>query len=369
MLQRQLLTLLILALIAMPSFADVVKGDFKLYEEGETAVISGVKGAPLHLQYISGRLTAPLKVMITPDDSRLKLSPSTCTFTATKSDCRFLVLMKNPAAPLFGLHQFTVTEIRRAARVTSSGSTANPAPVVFGVGIQKSNMSPPLGWYSIRRQYSEENPPSTPTILVNSTASKRVYSVDLEYYNFSSEITSHFKTCDIELPENKVCYIDSAAICTDKLNYWVSTFVPSSNQRRGSYVKDITDPSDPIYNGVYKTGNNNISTCSANADDTCASGRWGSMTVALANIGSSDLTGAPYSFDNLRAWEVQVLPDNSWNSGSTIYWRDSWTGSSVALLMIQGSTDGSGFNAYDAAPTIPQIKSAAPCSSFIKDVE
>ena len=138
-------------------------------------------------------------------------------------------------------------------------------------------------------------------------------------------------------------------------------------ESEAGYFSDVTNPDDPIYNGIWNTGNNNISTCATEGSSYCASGKWGSWSVGLANIGNTDLIHDAGSPDNLLVGQVKVLPDNRWNSSSTIYWRADWNfKKTIALLMIQGSTDGSGFDVAKAAPTIAQIKAGLPCSSYAK---
>jgi hypothetical protein len=82
--------------------------------------------------------------------------------------------------------------------------------------------------------------------------------------------------------------------------------------------------------------------------------------LGLANLGTEDLPGGR------RAGEIETLINNSWGSNSFIYWETSWFKKNTALLLIQGSTDGSGFDANAAAPSILDIKSAPPCSNYLK---
>ena len=84
----------------------------------------------------------------------------------------------------------------------------------------------------------------------------------------------------------------------------------------------------------------------------------------MANIGSDNLVGG------LKAGQIEILRDNSWCSNcgsgnSWMYWEYDWRDKDLAFLMIQGSTDGSGFDASAAAPSILEIQSAPPCSYYL----
>lgn len=69
----------------------------------------------------------------------------------------------------------------------------------------------------------------------------------------------------------------------------------------------------------------------------------------------------------VRSGQVEVLQNNSWNNGGYIYWKEKWNSENLALVHIQGSTDGSeNWDAKAAAPSILEIQSAPPCSLFLK---
>jgi hypothetical protein len=214
---------------------------------------------------------------------------------------------------------------------------------------------------------------SSPMIVVNATDSTRDYlgHIASKAKADTSKLAKLIETAIISLPANSICYVDRKTISNldPETVVWMpfARYVWYAVQTiGGGYFEDVTNPDDPIYNAIYLTGNSNISTCAAN-DKWCASGKWGSMSVGLANIGNTDLIHDAGSPDNLLVGQVKVLPDNRWDSGSTIYWRSDWNGKlSTALLMIQGSIDGSGFDVAKAAPTVEQIKSAKPCSDYIK---
>jgi hypothetical protein len=164
------------------------------------------------------------------------------------------------------------------------------------------------------------------------------------------------------LPSKALCYADEdLGADEDKASlpffYRLSEFLAV-----GSYASDITNPLDPIYNGPYLTGYINISSCSAGDKRLCTSKKWASWVIGLANLGATDMEGG------IRAGQIEILRDNSWNSGAYIYLKESWDGNSLALLQIQGSTDGSGFDTAAATPSILEIQSAPPCSHYITNV-
>jgi hypothetical protein len=70
----------------------------------------------------------------------------------------------------------------------------------------------------------------------------------------------------------------------------------------------------------------------------------------------------------VKAGQVEILRDNSWNNREAdIYYSGFWSSDSLAVLHIQGSTDGSeNWDAKAVAPSILEIKSAPPCSDYIK---
>lgn len=86
------------------------------------------------------------------------------------------------------------------------------------------------------------------------------------------------------------------------------------------------------------------------------------MTVGLANLGGEALMAdSGNARDHLLVGQVKAI-----NPRNFVYWQDSWVGKPVALLQIQGNTDGSAYDPQAVAPNIEQIKSAPPCSNYIQ---
>jgi hypothetical protein len=348
------------ALPAMPAIADIQSEDFRFPEAGNTIFIDGTRGAPLHVEYVGPHLTTPLKVKVTPDDPRLKLTPSICTFSALVKTCRPEIHLANSKNKVYGVHTFTVTEAGGAA--PAPGSVATATPVTFGLGVTESDMPAAIPWKP------HSGPVSRPVILVNATQQHRVYRGLLEL-NPDKENDHTVYTDYISLPAQSVCYLDLySAPYSGYLRFNLSTNWESWSFRgNGNYFEDITDSSDPIYNGPYGTGANNISTCSGDSKTSCASGKWGSWSVGVANISGSDAVDSGYK---IKAGEIQLIEDTSWgnaslfNGGTMIFWREGFAGNGMALLLIEGSTDGSGFNVRSAAPNLEEIKAAPPCSNY-----
>lgn len=363
MTQRQLLSLLALALIAMPSFAELQVGDVQASEDGNIVYIDGAKGARLHLEYTGEKRSKPLKVRVTADDTGLKLSGAICYLVKPGDVCSPTLHLTNPRKKVYGVHKFTVTEV--------GGLSAPVAakPVIFGVGLKEKGAPTPVVWESgLSDAYY-----SSPIILVNATQSDRLYSEgEFVGRNQRNDQYEHnIKPYKIKLPSYRICYIDKDSIDTESRDRQI---IYRDNNSERILIKDMTDPSNPINNSPKTTGNENITACSADAHKRCASGLWASMSVGLANLGADNLKATSYwadPWDDIAAGEVKVVYDQTWdaaghNQGAIIYFETAWAGPTMALLQIQGSTDGSAFDVKRAAPTALAIKSAAPCSSFIQ---
>ena len=344
-----------LILWATCATAAIQNSDFWFHDDGDIVFIDGQRGAPLHIDYIGAPLAKPLTVRVTPKNSQLKVSPPTCTFTKKDDDCRLIVQLKNQGQKVYGVNQFRVTEAVEGAQGVLNPQAASDASTVgFGVGVQVKDMPAAIPFEGNSR-----------LIITNATDQERSYWGDLavkkreepSYYPVKSKVFS--------LERKRSCYADvNLTGSWDTL--WIKASVRSFT-RAGflyvSYFSDITNPSDPIFNGAYKTGALNLTTCSAEGENDCSSNKWASINVGMANIGSDNLVGG------LKAGQIEILRDNSWCSNcgsgnSWMYWEYDWRDKDLAFLMIQGSTDGSGFDANAAAPSILEIKSAPPCSNY-----
>ena len=348
-----------LTLWATCSNAAIQSSDFWFYDDGDTVFIDGARGAPLHIDYIGAPLTKPLTVRVTPDNTNLKVSPSTCTFTKKDDDCRLIVQLKKQGQKVYGVNHFTITEVVEGAQgVLNAQATSDASTVGFGVGVQGKDMPKPLEWWSGVIQRGK-------VVVTNavpkggSIAAINYKAVELLQENTVGGTWAQGKASKIfSLPSGSSCYIDSNLFADPTKTYLYMQFKGDSSQ--GSFVQDITDPTDPIFNGAYVTGNRNMSTCSANGYNLCASNKWASWNVGLANLDSTDAEGG------LKSGQVEALKDNSWNNGSYIYYTSSWAEKNIDLLLIQGSRNGSGFDATAAAPSILEIRSAPPCSYYLK---
>ncbi len=204
---------------------------------------------------------------------------------------------------------------------------------------------------------------SGPVIVANSTKHKRDYQSPF-YFNVSRKLSG--KTPIYTLPPGQICYLDQN-IGLGYYDFINGAFYPLSVDviyapTRIEYISDMTNPSDPIYNGPIFTGNYNITTCSANGQFDCASNKWDSWTVGLANLSSTDLDSKVF-----KAGQIQILQNNTWDNGATLYYKDNWAIYDLALLLIQGSVDGTRFDPNAAAPNLQEIKSAPPCSNYTTD--
>ena len=358
-----------LILWATCSNAAIQSSDFWFHDDGDTVFIDGARGAPLHIDYIGAPLTKPLTVRVTPDNTNLKVSPSTCTFTKKDDDCRLIVQLKKQGQKVYGVNHFTITEVVEGAQgVLNAQATSDASTVGFGVGVQGKDMPKPIKW-----SYSQtwNTGGVSKVIITNATFQPRKYDSDIvRWYSESNNSDyNNLQSKPFEVPAKKSCYLDELTAPQELRSFLYDTYTLNwgfYNKSARYTVRDITNPSDVIFNGAFETQGYDITTCSARGSSKCASNKWASWVVGLANIGSKDLEGG------LKAGQMETLRDNSWGGdanlkSSSIYFTKNWlkTDFDIPLLLIQGSTNGSGFDASAAAPSILEIRSAPPCSYYL----
>jgi hypothetical protein len=271
-------------------------------------------------------------------------------FTKKDDDCRLIVQLKDQGQKVYGVNHFTLTEVGGSRGVLNAQAASDTNTVGFGVGVQGKDMPKAIP------VNASDN--SQKLIITNATTQSRTYIGDL-----GSETI--FKSIKFSIPPKASCYVDYGVVRSSDLQFGSDIYIPLTWQKnngagRFRYFSDITNPLDPIFNGIYHPRTNNLQTCSSYPLGDCTSNKWASINLGLANLGTEDLPGGR------RAGEIETLINNSWGSNSFIYWETSWFKKNTALLLIQGSTDGSGFDANAAAPSILEIKSAPPCSDYIK---
>ena len=350
------------------STAAIQNSDFWFHDDGDTIFIDGKRGAPLHIDYIGGTRTKPLTVKVTPDNTELKVSPSTCTFTKKDDECRLTVYNAKPGDKVYGVNQFTVKEVGASQGVLTAQAASDTSNVGFGVGIQGKDMPAIIPW-----QGDQFNSGPGRVVVVNSTGQTRDYRTvlwdrDPVKSRWDAYSPKKITTPIFSLPSGRICYIDQDLFFSPdpQLLLYPFNIIQNAYMSYPGWISDITDPSDPIYNGPYYTGNNNITTCSANGINWCASNKWDSWTLGLANLTSEDLDSNVF-----KAGQIQILQNNTWDNGTTLYYKNAykssgWTFKNIALLLIQGSIDGSSFDPNAASPNINEIKSAPPCSNYFK---
>ena len=353
---------IVLIMWATSLYAAIQNNDFWFHEDGDTIFIDGKRGASLHIDYIGAPLTKPLTVRVTPNNPKLSVLANICTFNKKNHECRLIVKVRNQVQKVYGLNQFTLTEIGGSQVVLNDRATSEADKVGFGVGVQGKDMPAPVQWNT---WYSWPLGGSGMVVLVNATNSERNYIGAITGAGLSSDFrtkNSSTPTYTISLPAKSLCYVDEYVQNPPLPSDYTPIYVVDKLYQTGygRYFSDVTNPADPIYNAAYQTGNNNLSTCAANGQDNCASNKWGSWAMGLANLGTTNMSGG------VKAGQIEVLRNGPWNNGATIYYESAWTGSNLALLLIQGSIDGSEFDVNAAAPNILQISSAAPCSSYVE---
>jgi hypothetical protein len=353
---------IVLILWATCSNAVIQNGDFWFHDEGDTIFIDGKRGAPLHIDYIGAKLTKPLTIKVTPNNPKLKIAAQICTFTKKNNECRLVVHNAKEEDKVYGVNHFTITEVIEGSQsVLNPRATSNTSTVGFGVGVRGKDMPKPFSWWpgSPAGGTTDALLQDGPVIVANSTSQTRDYQSPF-YTDIRDKVGS--KTPIFTLPPGRICYLDQS-LCYNcyKDNRYYPLSKRDTSKSRIEYISDMTNPHEPIYNGPIYTGNNNITTCSADGEFDCASNKWDSWTVGLANLSSSDLDS-----DVFKAGQIQILQNNTWDNGTTLYYRSGWYNSNIALLLIQGSVDGSRFDPNAAAPNLQEIKSAPPCSNYIK---
>ena len=216
-------------------------------------------------------------------------------------------------------------------------------------------------------------------VLVNATNEARTYGGHLtSKINPGGKAGSFERLERVELPINPItlqaktmCFLDQSIIKdtreAESVVYTPLYVLPTRGQSR-SLIYDITDPTDPIFNGAFQTSSNNVTTCSRGENSICASGKWGSWSVGLANLENHYLSNG--TSNDFPPKSVRTLTSNKWGgkewTDGRIYYRGIWKRSSVALLLIQGTIDGQGFDSFSSAPNANEIEAAPPCSNFRK---
>jgi hypothetical protein len=344
------------------STAAIQNSDFWFHDDGDTIFIDGKRGAPLHIDYIGAPLTQPLTVRVTPNNPKLKIAAPTCTFTKKDDDCRLTVQLKNQSEKVYGVNQFTLTEVGGSRGVLNAQAASDTNTVGFGVGVQGKDMPKP-----IRVKVSRSSWRSTgfairgpgKAVIVNATREARSYRIKGIRVNPTIDEDGDFRpSLDFVLPTKTLCYGDWDVFNDPQKNDVIYDIQFKTSG--GGVIYDITNPYESIFNGVSASEAEYILSCSAVGIKSCSSNKWGSWTVGLANFGATDMDGG------VRAGQIEILRDNSWWSLGSIYYKVG-VDDGLALLQIQGSTDGSeNWDVKAATPSILDIKSAPPCSNYLK---
>lgn len=215
---------------------------------------------------------------------------------------------------------------------------------------------------------------------MNATNEARTYEGHLTSKINPGGVTTFERLERIELPiysitlqAKTMCFLDQSIIKDtrefENAVYTPLYVLPTRGQSR-SLIYDTTDPTDPIYNGAFQTTNNDVNTCSRGENSSFASGKWGSWSVGLANLENNHLASATSYDSPFFPKSVRTLTANKWGGKEKpdghIYYRGIWRSRSVALLLIQGTIDGQGFDAFSSAPNANEIEAAPPCSNFSK---
>lgn len=240
------------------------------------------------------------------------------------------------------------------------------------VGLSLAANAVPIHWSPTRLDPNKWSSMNS-VILVNGTNATRTYQFEPKYlaqYHdpgmgtiyWEVDRTTSFSSYYMTLPPNTFCKLDEGVVRprgpvkpSSTYQPWLHPVFLLDSDRAQSIMKDVTEVNDFIYNGA-RVGSG-ISSCTAMKENWCASGKWGSWTVGVANLGGKPLQeGDAY----LKQFTTYFLPDNSWGSFSEIQLGTAWFKKNLALILYQGTTNGDGFT-----PVYHNFAHAQSCSKFV----
>lgn len=336
--------------LAADTTSTFLASEFILDQSAQVITIDN-NGSELYLYY-RGPSRSPEVINISIDDPSIKLSGSTCTISKSNDRCKIVLRYSNLAKPAY---------TDKTIKVKDSGNSLISEYVVW----VKPTYGPfPLVW---RTRGGAGARGAGPIIIQNANQTSRTYHIDIDKNPYTGVITDDVSiepSYSFTLPAKSVCKADELLIINRNAKFEYTYATPMNGAAWGSdrNIKDITDASQgrTTYNSPYVTGNNNISTCAANGARSCSS-LWGSWTVGLMNISGKDLNSSFLNGDEL------LLKNGSWESNDSIYYESGWVSNGneqIALIAINGATNGNGFDASSKRLPIAAVVTAPPCSKF-----
>jgi hypothetical protein len=313
--------------------------DFNFDSEGIVVNIDK-NGAELHLHYV-GRSRLPAEpVIIKIEDPKIRLRGGRqCKVQVSSDVCKIVLNYKNMNSPSYGYRKITIQK--------SSGEVIQ----TYGIWV-KPAVTPEYARSQLTSDTLTTDKLAGPVFMMNATYSNREYKIT---YGGKELPFPSFK-----LSAKSMCYVDRYFGDVFTSSQTIMYVLPIPNFIRGSGIKDITDPSSPTYNESYATGNNNISTCATEGKNECVSSKgWASWAVGLMNIRGEVIDGT------FPPGAMRTQKDRSWNSGDTIYYKKAWNSKRLALLLIEGTADGSRFDPAKLTPPLMAVQTAPPCSYFV----
>lgn len=324
--------------------------EFILDQSAQVVTIDN-NGSEIYLYY-RGPSRSPESINISIDDPSIKLSGSSCTISKTNDRCKIVLRYASLAKPAY---------TDKAITVRDSGNSLISEYIVW----VKPTYGPfPLAW---RTRGDAGTRGAGPIIIQNANQTSRTYQIDIDknpYTGFFTDDVSIEPSYSFTLPAKSVCKADESLIINRNAKFEYTYATPMNGAAWGSdrNIKDITDASQgrTTYNSPYVTGNNNISTCAANGVRSCSS-LWGSWTVGIMNISGKDLNPTFLNGDE------RLLKNGSWESNDNIYYESGWVSNGneqIALIAINGATNGNGFDASSLRLPMAAVVTAPPCSFY-----
>jgi hypothetical protein len=247
---------------------------------------------------------------------------------------------------------------RRAARTIAAASTLAfalpPAPAATTLPAQELR-----GWMVTDRLLSSQIQIG-PVVVYNMNPVQRSYAALSCGAIGPGGHYDCFRSDPFPIGPGKLCRLDTRLYPGD---IWRGNGEPLDPAVTINYLEDQTDGQIGAFNGNWTSGNDNVNSCANEGMARCAGARWGAWKVGLMAqdaVGKTDRRPGSGMDAGVEYWV-----ENAWDTGTAIYYSNAWVQTPIALIMTNGSLDGSDFNMRDSPglPTLQQVFEAPLCSA------